>query len=34
LMLTNGIQHIYCQVDANNTIRMIKELPGFPGLAD
>ena len=34
LMLTNGIQHIYCRVDANNnTIRMIKDLPDFPGLS-
>ena len=33
LMLTNGIQHIYCQVDTNNnSIRMIKDLPDFTGI--
>ena len=34
LMLSNGIQHIYCQIDTNdNTIRMIKDLPDFQGLS-
>ena len=34
LMLTNGIQHIYCQIDANdNAIRMIRDLPDFQGLS-
>lgn len=33
LMLTNGIQHIYCQVDKkDNSIRMINDLPDFSGL--
>jgi hypothetical protein len=33
LMLTNGMQHIYCQVDTNdNSIRMINDLPDFKGL--
>lgn len=33
LMVTNGIQHIYCHVDANNNaIRMINDLPGYPEL--
>jgi hypothetical protein len=33
LMLTNGIQHIYCQVDTNdNSTRMINDLPDFTGL--
>ena len=33
LMLTNGIQHIYCHVDKQaNTIRMIEDLPDFAGL--
>jgi hypothetical protein len=30
LMLTNGLQHIYCQVDTNNsTILLINDLPDF-----
>jgi hypothetical protein len=30
LMLTNGIQHIYCQIDTNNnTIKIIKDLPDY-----
>jgi type I site-specific restriction endonuclease len=33
LMLTNGIQHIYCQADIiNNSIRIINDLPDFQGL--
>jgi hypothetical protein len=34
LMLTNGLQHIYCQVDTNNgTTRLISELPDFISLS-
>lgn len=33
LMLTNGIQHIYCQVNKHdNSIRMIEDIPEFAGL--
>ena len=33
LMLTNGIQHIYCQTDINNnSIRMMDDLPDFTNL--
>lgn len=30
LMLTNGLQHIYCQVDSsNNSIKILDDLPDF-----
>lgn len=33
LMLTNGMQHIYCHIDTNTGItRMINDLPDYPGL--
>lgn len=33
LMLTNGIQHIYCHVDKHdNSISMIEDIPDFAGL--
>jgi hypothetical protein len=33
LMLTNGLQHVYCQVGTNNGITgMIDDLPDYPGL--
>jgi hypothetical protein len=33
LMLTNGFQHIYCQVDKNdNSVRIIKDIPDFAEL--
>jgi hypothetical protein len=33
LMLTNGIQHMYCRIDANkSTIMLINDLPDFTGL--
>jgi hypothetical protein len=32
LVLTNGIQHIYCQIDTNKgVIRIINDLPDFNG---
>jgi hypothetical protein len=31
LMLTNGIQHIYCRVHPENgTVDLIRELPAYP----
>jgi len=34
LMLTNGLQHIYCQIDtAAGAIRIIDNLPGFTGFS-
>ena len=34
LMLTNGLQHIYCQIDTNKgSISLINDLPDFHGLS-
>jgi len=35
LMLTNGLQHLFCLIDAvDGTTRIIQDLPDFKGLAD
>jgi type I site-specific restriction endonuclease len=34
LMLTNGLQHIFCQIDTGSgSIRIIEDLPAFTGLS-
>lgn len=34
LMLTNGLQHLFCRIDAVGDTRVIQDLPDFKELAD